>query len=169
MNGPTPDQQRKIEKAYISANKYWYVDTSTKELRRKQLEGWRGIWDFIWPQKHTMWEIYWWVKQCALKNNKILAIGFPLKSDNTPIKGVPTKYELQDGWTIPCDDLKFLIKGPLVSENNLADILVQVDQPWERWKIYLQRFGIVSPVIVAIGAAYRWRAELTELLQRIVN
>ena len=165
MNGPTPDQQRRINEAYESVDQYWFVDLSTKELRRRPLLGIRRLINSFWKKRHTVWEFYWWIRRRQAQDD-MMPLDNPIRSDNTPIKGVPTKYELQGGWTIPQDDMKYLIKGPLTSENNLTDILVPIDQPWERWMLYIKRLGIMSPIIAVIGAIYHWRVELSELFQR---
>ena len=63
-----------------------------------------------------MWEFYWWIKHLWRAEGGLLKLGYPIKADQLPIKGIPMKYELTDGWTIPGEDLKYLIKGPLVAE-----------------------------------------------------
>jgi len=61
MNGPTPDQQRRMQEAYDSVSKYWYVDFSTKELRRKPLKEMERYVNIFWKKRHSVWEFYWWL------------------------------------------------------------------------------------------------------------
>lgn len=122
-DGPTADQKREIDKAYEQLNTDWFVDTNTKEIRRRERTLVEGLSNFLWPNKHSVWQLYWWLRRLQIEHPIMLALGNPIQSDNMPINGHPMKYELQSGWTIPQADLKFLKDGPLMSEN-LGKMLV---------------------------------------------
>lgn len=114
---PTPDQKRNIEKEKTSFGDNWYLDLTTIEIRRKKLKWWRIPLYFFWPKKNSIFAMYWWRKHERLSNESARSFDFPLKPDNIPIEGHPTKYILQGKWTIPKGDLKFLSGGPLVDQD----------------------------------------------------
>jgi len=162
MNGPTPDQQRKMQEAYESVGRYWYTDPATKELRRKPLTGFAGFINFFWKTRHTVWQFYWWLARRRAEED-MMPLDNPIQSDNMPIKGFPMKYELQGGWTIPRSDLKYLIKGPLASQG-LNEILVPAALGWQRvWLYVRQFFTVTATAIGVVGAAVRWWPELSAL------
>jgi hypothetical protein len=87
----------------------------------------------------------------------------PIQSDNMPIRGFPMKYELQGGWTIPRDDLKYLMKGPLASQG-LSEVLVPAALGWQRVWLFLRQFGVIlGTLITLVGATIRWWPELLQL------
>jgi hypothetical protein len=121
--GPTADQKRKIQRAFERLKPHWTIDIDTKEIRHRELTRTERVRNLLWPKKHTVWELYWWLRHMHLEHPIMPALGNPINSDNMPIDGHPTKYELQSGWTIPTAHVKFLKSGPLMAEN-LTKILV---------------------------------------------
>jgi len=162
MNEPTPEQQRRVQEAYDSVNEYWYADLSTKELRRKPLKGFSKFINLFWKERHTVWGFYWWLAYRRAQAD-MMPLGNPIESDNMPIKGFPMKYELKSGWTIPREDLKYLVKGPLVSQG-LTEVLVPHALGWQRLLLFIRKFGIILGALISIvGAIIRWWTELVEL------
>jgi hypothetical protein len=127
--------------------RYWYPDFSTKELRRKRPTGLSRVFDFFWKTRHTLWEFYWWLAFRRAQED-MMAFDNPIESDNMPIAGFPTKYELRGGWTIPSRDLRYLKGGPLVSEG-LKEILVKPSTGWAR---VLELFRQVAPLASTLAA-----------------
>ena len=159
MNGPSPDQRRRILAAYKLVGKYWYTDFSTKELRRKPLKGLSKILNLFWKTRHTVKEFYWWLSYRRAEEDMIMFPN-PIHSDNMPIPDFPIKYELQGGWTIPRGDLKYLIKGPLVSEG-LTEILVPAALGYQRLWLFVRQFApVIGAIISFAGALIRWWPEL---------
>lgn len=96
-------------------------------------------------------------------------LGNPINSDNMPIAGFPMKYELQGGWTIPKDDLKYLMKGPLAAEG-LKEVLVPHALGWQRIVLLFKQFGpVVSGVIAIVGTVVRYWAEFVSLVSGLAN
>ena len=73
------------------------------------------------------------------------------------------KYELRGGWSIPQDDLAYLIKGPLASEG-LHEILVPAAMGWQRAWLFIRQFSaVIVALLGVVGAAVRWWPELSSL------
>ena len=151
MKKPTPEQTRRIKKAYTDLEPFWSINPKTKELIRiKDQSKLARLKRFFWKKKHSVWEFYWWVKQRWSKQDTIV-FPFPIQSDNMPIKGFPTKYEMLNGWTIPKSDLKYLKNGPLTSED-LESILVQHNIGIKKIYQVLGQYGrIVTALMATIG------------------
>ncbi len=162
MSGSTPDQLRNINALVERFDKDWFADTQTMEIRRKPREGWRKAFDVIWKRKHTVFALYWWVRR-NWANERLIVHHYPVRSDNMPIKGFPVKCELQGGWTIPKEDLRFLTHGPLASEG-LYEILVPAAVGWQRIWLFVRQFGPVVTTLIGIaGALVRWWPEMLSL------
>lgn len=162
MNGPTPDQLRTIDKLVAEFEASWYLDGATKEIRRKPLSLWETLTNVFWKKRYSVFALYHWAtrKWCLKEFNCYL---FPIDHDNTPIKGFPMKYELQGGWSIPQDDLAYLIKGPLASEG-LHEILVPAAMGWQRVWLFIRQFSaVIVALLSVVGAAVRWWPELSNL------
>ena len=124
----SPDQVRRVNAAVADVERYWYVDTQTKEIRRRRRQGVLKLLDFVWPHKHKVLELYWWIAENWASGDLII-FDFPMTHDNMPLEGFPMKFELQGKWTIPFGDIKFLTDGPLASEG-LNRILVPANLGW---------------------------------------
>ena len=162
MNGPTPDQLRTIDKLVTEFEASWYLDGATKEIRRKPLSHWQTLKNVFWKKRHSVFALYHWAKRkwCS---NEFNCYHFPIDHDNTPIKGFPMKYELRGGWSIPQDDLAYLIKGPLASEG-LHEILVPAAMGWQRAWLFIRQFSaVIVALLGVVGAAVRWWPELSSL------
>ncbi|MDP1652385.1 MAG: hypothetical protein Q8L56_06655 [Rhodocyclaceae bacterium] len=167
MNGPTPDQLRNIDNLVKLFDKDWFADTSTKEIRRKPIKGWRRVLDVIWKQKHTVFAMYWWIKH-NWASERLIVHHYPMRSDNMPIKGFPVKCELQGGWTIPKADLKYLTHGPLASEG-LHEIIVPASHGWRyAFEVFKQFAPVVSIAAGAVTIGTNW-ATVTALYQWATN
>lgn len=142
----TPDQDRRIKSAIGEVDQYWFADTQTKEIRRKALGGFERSCNLIWPRKHKVRELYWWVTENWAKE-RLIVFDFPMNHDNIPLDGFPMKFELQGGWTIPQSDRKYLTDGPLASEG-LHKILVPANLGWRR---ALEGAKQIAPVFTIVG------------------
>ena len=128
MRGPTPKQKRRIERLASEFGENWENDYTNKQIVRKPRSVTKAVWETIIGKKFSVFAMYWWVKKDRLNNRTSRKFDIPLRHDNTPIKGLPIKYELQGGWTLKDEDLRFLKDGPLISEGNPDEVLVGFDQ-----------------------------------------
>jgi len=152
----TPEQTRRVEKAYTDLNEYWQIVPKTQEIIRiKPIGFWNSVKDFFWKKKHTVWEFYWWIKQRWGQKDSIV-YSYPIKSDNMPIRGYHMKYQLTNDWTIPKKDLKYLKKGPLVTQD-LNTILVNSSRGWNNVVIrFLSQYGRIITAVAATITIIRW-------------
>lgn len=160
-----PDQIRRIKSAVSDVDIYWYADTSTKEIRRHLQRGTSRAIEVVWPHKHEVREIYWWIAENWAKPN-LVVFHYPMQHDNMPLTGFPMKFELQGGWTIPQSDIIYLKNGPLASEG-LHTILVLANLGWRRilelGKQIAPIFSIIGVLVTIIVKAPELRAALARL------
>lgn len=150
---PTQKQIDKTKELAERFNKDWCFNPATKEIKLIDKIWYLRILDFLWPKKHTVYGLYWWVKHNWTKHN-MMAYSYPIQGDNMPVKGLPLKFELINGWSIPKKGLKRLYDGPLMSAG-LDEILV----PYESFSTKLVRWVktgarvalLIIPVIAALG------------------
>jgi hypothetical protein len=156
----TPDLIRRRDKALKSVGDRWYLDFSTKEIRRKPVSGLAAVKQFFWRDRNTVWEFYVWLRHRQAESD---AMAFPnqIDGDNLPIKGFPKKYALDGGWTIPPSDLKYLKDGPLASEG-LHEILVPPSLGWPRVVSFFKQFApIVTVISGMVAIATNWSTVVT--------
>jgi hypothetical protein len=158
---PTPDQHRQIERLTKSFAEDWYLDFATKEIRHKDAQGLRRLVDLLWRRRHKVFALYWWCKK-QFAEPHAMAFPFPIRHDNMPIAGFPVKYELQGGWTIPRRDLRYLLKGPLASEN-LSEVLVAHDLGWQRFLNLVRKFGPLGALVTFAGVLVRYWPEMRKV------
>jgi len=164
----TPEQIRKRDHALKSVSEYWYLDFSSKEIRRKNQSLFSTIKHIFKKEKHTVWQFYVWIRHRQAESD---AMAFPnqIRGDSIPIKGQPNKYKLSGGWTIPSKDLSFLTHGPLVSEFN-NEILVPAKTKWERFVEFIKRAKIIIVVIISIiSAIVSYKDELLEAYNYVMK
>jgi hypothetical protein len=162
MNTPTPEQKRKMQEAYDSVDQYWYADLSTQELRRKPLKGFPKFVNCFWKKRHPVWEFYCWLARRRAQED-MMPLNNPIESDNMPIKGFPMKYELKGGWTIPSEDLKYLVKGPLASQG-LSEVIVPHALGLNKFLLFIRQFSRLLWSLIGIaGVTIRYWTELVEL------
>lgn len=156
MTAPTPDRLRQIASMIDAFDREWYFDTETKEIRRKSRDLRGRLVDIVWRSKHTVHAMYFWVNKTWSSEN-LIVYQFPLRHDNTPVKGFPMKFELQGGWTIPTSDLKYLTEGPLASETG-GDVLVPASSATTRALDAARKYGPVLTAFSALlGIATNWK------------
>ncbi len=158
-NTMNPDIARKRNRAIQSVGSRWYLDFDTQEIRHKPMTLFQWLRHVLWPVKNTVWEFYVWSLHRQAKEDAIL---FPIQiiADQVPIKGLPRKYALTGGWTIPESDLKYLRDGPLVSED-LKDVLVPDARGWLR---IVDFFRQVAPVVSILSGLVAIAADWPRLL-----
>jgi len=162
-NQMTPEFIRKRDAALKSVGEYWYLDFSTKEIRRKSQTGFAAVKQFFWKKRHTIWQLYVWLRHRQAEPD---AMAYPdqISGDPTPLKGFPNKHELKGGWTIPTTDLPFLTHGPLASEG-LTEILVPATNRWQQTIFFIKQAGIIVSALIAVaGSCVRWWSEISSLI-----
>lgn len=106
----TPHRRRQAEHNAKNVDKFWRADSATKELRRVNA----GL---LTRRKHTLAQLYDWMNFSATRET-FVRVGWPLDHDNmAAVVGMPRKWSLANGWTIPPDEVKHLSDGPLTDEN----------------------------------------------------
>lgn len=162
---PTQKQMDKIKELANRFDVDWCFNPATKEIILKDKKWYLRFVDIFWPKTHTVYALYWWVKCYWSKYNMMGLAPYPIKGDNMPVEGLPIKFELINGWSIPKNSLKRLYDGPLMS-NRLTEILV----PYESFTNKLVRWAkagakIAIPVIVVTAAIGRYKNDIQSFIQ----
>jgi hypothetical protein len=144
--GQTADQVRETRRAFDRSNPHWSIDIDTKEIRHRPFMPMERVQNFRWPKKHTVWELYWWLRHMQFEHPIMSALGNPINSDNMPIDGHPMECERQSGWTIPTTHLKFLKNGLL-----MAEYLTKILAPSSNWRSIV--LGFVKQIAPLFGIA----------------
>lgn len=163
----TPDQKRLIQSAITNVARYWHADTQTKEMRRRPVNGLAKLFNFIWPRRHKVRELYWWIAE-NWASERLIVFKFPMTHDNMPIDGFPMKFELQGGWTIPQSDLKYLYDGPLTTEGRHR-ILVPANLGWKSIWALAKQFAPVFTIIASITTIAVNFSKLREVWAALTN
>jgi len=164
----TPEFLRKRDAALKSVAEYWYLDFSTKEIRRRPQTGLAAVKQFFWKKRHTVWQFYVWLRHRQAESD---AMAYPnqISGDPTPLKGFPNKHELKGERTIPSTDLPFLTHGPLASEGR-SEILVPAINRWQSFFLFIKQTSIiVSALVTGVGACVRWWSELSSVFLYVFN
>lgn len=162
----TPEKQRKRKKLVERFDKDWELDLNTVEIKRKHKSFTQKIFDFFKSNKHTVFAMYYWIKNERLINENARSFYFPLKHDNIPVKGFPFKYTLEGTWSIPESDLKYLYGGPLIGQN--AELLVPHEGAWKKMiRVSKNIFKILTPIITLVFLIVRYKVELFEIIEWI--
>lgn len=167
MNKSSPSELRKIEKGITSFNHHWYIDKQTSEIRHKKLSGSSKFLDFFWRRKHAVSDLYWWISR-NWSNTKMMDVDTPIKHDDVSIKGFPRKYQLENNWTIPEDDLKYLYNGPLVDESGHL-ILVKHQSNFQNTISFISQLRPLTWIISFILICYRYRNDIVELWNWVIS
>ena len=158
----TPDRIRQIESMIDAFDRDWYFDTGTKEIRRKARDLRGRLLDMFWRPRHTVKAMYFWVNR-NWSSATMMVYDFPLRHDNTPIKGFPMKFELQGGWTIPASDLRYLTEGPLAGEK-LREVLVPASSLGTRLLDAARKYvPILTAAGTILGIATNWKTVSTTI------
>ena len=75
--------------------------------------GLSNIIDLFWRKKHKVEDFYWRTSR-NWATPELMPFTIAIKHDDLPIDKFARKYQLQNGWSIPREDLKYLYEGPLV-------------------------------------------------------
>lgn len=142
--GPTPEQLAVIEKVAAEFHKDWELVFKTHEIRRRARSRWLVVRDWLWPRRHNVFAMYWWLKRLyagKLDGNQSTYMPFiyPLKHDGMPFEGYPVKYQLCGDWSISKTDLRYLTYGPLGDQN--GRVIVTDKPPLDR----IQELGSIWP------------------------
>lgn len=166
MSKPTPSELRQREKEIGSFETHWYIDTVTAEIRHKPLNIGARIIDLFWRRKHKVSDMYWWSMR-KWYGWEMMPYPVAIKHDDVPIAGFPRKHQMQNGWTIPSDDLMYLYEGPLVDETG-KKILVKHQSTVQKYVTALSQLRPLSWAIPFALACYRYRIEISELWKQLV-
>jgi len=165
---PTQEQIDKAKELAERFDKDWCFHPKNKlEIILKEKNWYHRFIDFLWPRKHTVYALYWWVKRNWSKYGMMGKAPYPIQGDNMPVKGLPIKFELINGWTIPKKSLKRLYGGPLMS-NGLTEVLVpyeSITNKLVRWAKTSARIAV--PVITIITVLGRYKNEIGSLIKWI--
>ena len=162
MTAPTPDRLRQIALMIDAFDRDWYFDTGTKEIRRKYRDLRGRLLDVFWRSRHTVKAMYFWVNK-NWSSETLIVYDFPLRHDNTPIKGFPMKFELQGGWTIPTSDLKYLTEGPLATEKT-GDVLVPASSVVTQVLDAARKYGpVLTASSAVLGIVTNWKTASTAI------
>lgn len=144
---PTPDNDKEKAKSIRQFGEDWEFRATTKEIARKN----KAWYLDIWPRQHQVKIMYLWIKinwsQFANRN-----LPFPIDHNNAPKgPGQPVLYALLGGWTIPKNDLNYLMEGPLYSEN--WELLVP--EKTSQWRtLFLKSRKVILWISVAVGIVW---------------
>ena len=97
----------------------WEVDFANLIVQRKNFGFLRRLREKIWKTKYPVISLYRFARE---KEATPHAMSYPhiVNSDNmAPIEGIPTRFELNDGWNVPVSDRKHLVFGPLTKGNEI--------------------------------------------------
>lgn len=105
---PTEAQVHHAQAEAARFREDWEIDIEKKQFRRK---------DAASERKHTVFALYWFIKEEWLQSDKLVKFTFPIKVTNQPSTSgnLPT-YEWSKDWQIAPNDLKFLQGGPLMQD-----------------------------------------------------
>ena len=160
--GPTPEQLAAIEKVAAEFHEDWELDLKTHQIRRRPRSRYRVVRDWLWPRRHSVFSMYWWLKRLyagKLDGNlsAYMPFTFPLKHDSMPFEGYPVKYELCGDWSVPEKDLTYLKYGPLGDQT--GRVIVTDKPPLDRiqelgklfWARLTSPFVQLTNLLIAIG------------------
>ena len=103
MREDTPRLKNRRKNLAEEFGKNWDFDFSTKQIVRKPRSLKRRCWEFLVQKKFSIFAFYWWTKYERYQNETFRKFSSPVRHDNTPVKGVPMKYERQGGWTFKAE------------------------------------------------------------------
>lgn len=148
---PTPEQRRNLEILLERAATLWELDFKTHEIKRRRISGLRGLLDRLWKPRLPVHALYVWLAARAADETGI-AHPHMMDRDSIPFEGLPRKYRLAGGWTIPTYDLKFLRDGPLLDERT-GRVLVTAATTIETTILVTKRACKVLAGLIPLGLA----------------
>jgi hypothetical protein len=157
----SPEEQRRIKKAIEKVDQFWTIDFNNLEIRHKPIiSRLKRFFNFFWKKKVTVMELYRWV-QSRLADDVGIAYPIAMESDRVPIVGYPRKFRLLNDWSIAKKDLKYIIDGPL-STQDYKTILVDHNVGLGRVKKFLSQYGAIVTTFAATIGIIKWILELLE-------
>ena len=144
-------KQKKRKMLALEFDDNWENNYSTKQIVRKPRDWKRKAWELLIGKKFSVFAFYWWAKHDRLANEHARKFHFPVKHDNTPVPGLPIKYEMQGGWTFKESELKYLKSGPLVSEGHPEEILVGYDHGTSKFFRLCREVAPLVTILTATG------------------
>lgn len=97
--------------------------------------------------KHTVFGLYWFLKQEWLRNPEVRKLTFPIQGDNQiPREGIVRHYKLSKPWSIPDSDLEFLQGGPLLFNNKIIVKAPKKEILKESKEVQHKRFSLLSSI-----------------------
>jgi hypothetical protein len=137
---------------------YWEYEDSKgrKVIKLKQLPFLQSIYLKIW-KRFTVKELYLWTAT-AWSKPEMMHHEIPIKHDNFKFskhveKQIPRGYQLTNGWCISNESIRYLRRGPLISESG-ETILVQPYSFFAKWFLKFERhiafWGSIASIIAFI-------------------
>ena len=148
-------------KAVRDLSPYWEIDFKNNQVRLSHQPDWRRRLYLRWFKRFLVKELYAWM-QSTWSTVQMMTHPTGIKHDDFKIsteleKVVPRGYQMQGGWTIRESDLKYLVRGPLLSQDgqrllvkahgSLTGILAAVEKYGNAVRILL---GIVTMILAII-------------------
>lgn len=144
------------DKAVKELNLYWEVDIKQQQVRLKDQERWWKKLYLKWFKRFRVKELYAWM-QSTWGSTQMMSHKTGIKHDDFKIskeleKIVPRGYQLQGGWSIRESDLKYLVGGPLLSEDGQR-LLVRAQGTLGRFVVFLEKYYKPIRIALAVVAA----------------
>lgn len=138
----------------------WEIRPQEKIIARKEKPGLAGLRNRWLPRKHPVHTLYRFLNRWLDTPDGVI---HPTPIDRGPFvtaAGSSTHYYLRDGWRIPEKDLKYLIDGPLFSEDRDRE-LVPEDTFWVRVRRNFGKILAGLAVIFTILMGLEWIVRLS--------
>ena len=143
------------EKAVNNLKPYWEVDFKNHQVTlSNQKNLWRRYY-LKWFKRFRVKELYAWMQSTWCTQDMmphptgIKHDGFKISKDLEKI--VPRGYQLQGDWTIPESDLRFLVGGPLLSQDGQR-LLVKTHGPIIGFLLFLGKYGNLIGLVLGIAS-----------------
>lgn len=141
------------DKAVNDLRKYWEVDFRNHRVRLKKQKSFLHRYYLKWFKRFRVKEFYAWM-QSTWATQEMMPHPTGIKHDDFKISKkleriVPRGYQLQGGWTIQESDLKYLINGPLLSQDG-EHLLVKPHGRLISTLLFISKYGNLLSVLLGI-------------------
>jgi|GEM_PF-3979260 len=152
-------RQEIIKESVLDFDKYWTYELplDNRVITLKKLSFPQRIYLRLW-KRFQVKSLYFWANGTWSQQN-MMPFPFPLKHDGFTLsseveKEIPRGFQMKDNWTISASALKYLRRGPLISESG-ETILVQPYSFGARWFLRTERYlAILGSIASIIGLVY---------------
>ena len=151
----------------LHAARHWELAAEVREIRLKRVGFLGKIRRFLWRPTFEVLGIYRWI-MWTISDLENIYLPVPIRRDEIRPSELPIKYQLQNGWTIPKDDLKFLKSGPLVSQNGYQ-VLVPADSLLKRTTRLVTLLAPLISIAAGLTTLYSNRAPIIVLFHTLLG